>query len=230
MDYSQILQSSLNDIQKKCLSAYRDILKKIQNKKVTWDDAMIFSKVVGDAMSNVVGAVSPEDLGEYAEEYLSKVYDASTKTVKDVASRVAKVLAQNDGLNIEVPEAPLSDRIENIVKRFKEAESFDEVSFLTGSDVTENITKSQAVDVIKTNAEFQQRLGLKTYVSRTDAHNCCKWCASMVGVYPVDNVPSDFWRVHKNCTCSFEYKRGNTFTKITYSSANGRISKNTQNI
>lgn len=235
-DYSDLKQQILNDIRKD--SALKtDIGKfnqKIRDKSATYDDAVKLSKSIGDTTSKCLKAsavnVTNETLAEYAEEIIQPVYTALQSTSLSASKQVQAIF--NDQVGIQMNPAdvkPNASRIKHIVDRFKEASLFDDVSFLLGEAVAENIARGAVTDSLKENAKQYDAAGFETYVIR-EGSGCCAWCDEMTGKYSLDELPNDFWRVHKDCTCSFEYKAKNTHTKITYSTNKGVITKNTTNI
>ena len=67
------------------------------------------------------------------------------------------------------------------------------------------------------NIDFQEDVGLQTLIVRTDGGGCCDWCASVCGEFHSRaELPEDFWRIHRNCSCVIDYRVGKTNQKIKY--------------
>lgn len=220
MDYSTLRKQILNDVStdasvKKAVS---NLNKRLKKGDATFGDVSMIARKMSKVVSKGVTKAMPEtDIGAYAESVVAPVYTQAQKTLITAGKRVQKGLNAKAGIQLEPAELnPDSSRVGHIVKRFKEAESADTVSFLLGEDVVENIFRSAVNDSIRENARQLDDAGFETYVTRTDDAGCCAWCSTMVGVYRIDDIPSDFWAVHKNCSCEFEYKSYDTHHKIRF--------------
>lgn len=234
MDYSTLKQQILSDIRNDTsLKTSLNVLQnKIKNGTAKYSDAVELSKRLGKVTSKYLTAhtVEPtqELLGQYADEILAPIYESMQSTSLAATKEVQRIYNKKAQFGLNPADVPTDEsRIKHIVRRFKEAESFDTVSFLIGEDVAENIARGAVTDSLRANAKQFDDAGIETYVSRNGV-GCCDWCASMTGTYSLDNIPSDFWRVHKACTCTFDYKVNNKRTRITYSTGDdGKMTKNT---
>lgn len=45
-------------------------------------------------------------------------------------------------------------------------------------------------------------------IKRYPTSKCCKWCASLAGVYEYPDVTKDVYRRHQNCNCKLEFIPG----------------------
>lgn len=234
MDYLTLKQQVLNEIKNdnSIKIQLSNLQKKINAGTATYQDVTILSKRLGGVTASKLKAnsidINAESLGAYADEVLLPIYSAMQSTSIVASKQVQRIYNKKAGFGLEPAEVSTDvSRLKHIAKRFKEASDFEDVSFLIGQDVAENIARGAVIDSLKANAEQFEDAGIETYVTR-DGVGCCEWCESMTGVYEVSNVNDDFWRVHKNCTCTFEYKTRNKRTRITYSTSDdGKLTKNT---
>lgn len=234
-DYSTLKQQVLNEIKNDSglKAQLRSLQKKIDAGTATYEDVTYLSKRLGGVTASRLKAnaieVTAETLGEYADELLLPVYETMQKTSIAASKQVQRIYNKKAGIGLNPAEVSTDkSRLAHIAKRFKEATDFEDVAFLIGADVAENIARGAVIDSLKANAEQFEDAGIETYVIR-DGVGCCEWCESMTGVYEISNINDDFWRVHKNCTCTFDYRTRNKRTRITYSTSDdGKMTKNTE--
>lgn len=207
--------------------------KKLKSGNATFTDVSKLAESLAKPTAKGLLANVPEtEFAEYAEQIVAPIYTATQKTVLNAGKKVQKQMLRKAKLGIEPVDVETDlSRVKHIVERFKEAESVDTVSFLLEEYVAENVLKSAVTDTIKENAQRLSNMGFETYVTRSDGAGCCDWCASMVGTYELNNLPDDFWRVHKGCSCTFEYKSKDTHDKISFSTnEKGQLTKETTNL
>lgn len=118
---------------------------------------------------------------------------------------VQKSLNEKAGMSINglVPDVNES-RISHWCQKLASGE-LEDTDFLTGDDAMQNFARSAVTDTIEYNAEFQSEAGLESYIERDAGGGCCEWCESMAGRYVYGEQPDDFFRVHKDCTCSITF-------------------------
>lgn len=236
-DYLKLKDSVKNEIRKNTsmIKAARNLNYKIKNGTAKYSDAVKFSKeigkVTGEALEFYSDAVDDTTLEEYATTVLAPIYRDMQKSTLQATKQVQKIYNKNARFGFNPVEVDTDEeRLNNIVQRFRDASSFKDVSFLLGKDVAQNISRAAVTDTLRKNTEFMNSAGVETYVTRSGV-GCCSWCDSMTGTYSMDDIPDDFWRVHKDCTCEFDYKTKNAHTKITFSTSDdGTISRNVQNV
>lgn len=233
-DYSTLRKQLLNELlhDKGVLQSVSSMQKKIKSGNATFSDVSKLAKSLAKTVSQKLGSNVPtEDIVGYAEEIVAPLYTKAQKTVLTAGKEVQKGYLKKANLKINPAEVkPDASRIKHIVGRYREAESIDSVSFLLGEDVAENILKAAVTDTIKVNARQLSNMGFKTYITRIDT-GCCDWCASKVGTYTIEDLPEDFWQVHKNCSCSFEYHSKDTHDRISFATdESGKITKVTEGI
>ena len=235
MDYSTLKKQIASEITKdKQLNVIiRQLKAKINNNTATYNDVVEFSKHLGNVTSKSMlkYGIPETEFDVYAEEIVAPLFRQMQKTSISASKMVQQLLIETNGLGIAPANVPTDEsRITHIVQRFKEASDVKDVSFLVGADVAENIARGAVTDSLKANAKQLNDVGFETYVTRSGS-GCCAWCDSMTGTYEINSVPNDFWRVHKSCTCSFDYKCKGKHSRITFSTSdNGKLVKNTENI
>lgn len=234
-EYLDLKKQVLDDISRNTRMASQGIKQKIANRTATYDDAVKYAKAVGNAAGKALekyeSGIVEDALAEYAETVLAPVYRSVQNATLKATKSVQKVFNENAQFGFApVDVKPDESRIAHMIARFRTATSFDEVAFLLGSDVAQNVARGAVTDSMRENGQFMNNAGVDIKFVR-DGTNCCDWCASMTGTYAPNELPDDFWRVHKDCNCSIEYHTTNTHTRITYTTSDdGKISKNTTDI
>lgn len=110
----------------------------------------------------------------------------------------------------------MSTRIEGIIDRLTDAETFDSIKWILGDGVVTNYAESIIDDHLKANLDFQSKAGLSVKVTRTrTGHHKCKYCEDRVGTFAYPNVPDDFWGRHVDCKCFIEYDNGSVRQTLT---------------
>ena len=102
----------------------------------------------------------------------------------------------------------MSTRIEGIIDRLTDAESFDDIKWIVGDGIVRNYAQSIVDDHIKANAEFQGKAGLEVTVERVSVGKTCKWCLARCGKFTYPNVPDGTWDRHVDCDCYIIYNNG----------------------
>lgn len=188
-------------------------------------------KISGSILESEMAQLAEYDvISDIGSEFLAPIYRAGQIDMNTVAKIAQKQFNQSMGIGLKPADVPTDEsRIRHIEERYEKAKSLDEVKFLAGSDVSENIYKSQVIKSIQTNAEQHSKAGFDVYVTRSDGSGCCDWCSGLVGTYKLEKAPRDIWAAHKGCSCSIDYKseRTGTHTRISFKTdSSGNISKN----
>ena len=102
----------------------------------------------------------------------------------------------------------MSTRIEGIIDRLTDAESFDDIKWIVGDGIVRNYAQSIVDDHIKANAEFQGKAGLEVTVERVSVGKTCKWCLARCGKFTYPDVPKGTWDRHVDCDCYIIYDNG----------------------
>lgn len=222
MDYEAVRQQILENIKndKSLQIAVQKLNQKIKNKTAEYKDVAELADVLSDVTSRELEANSPsdEELEEFANEVLAPVYKQMQITTLAAAKIAQQIYNNKAGIGLKPADVkPDESRIAHIVARYREAPLFDDVSFLLENYVSSNISKGAVTDTIRENAWNMRNAGFETYVTRDDGTGCCDWCASKVGTYSLNDIPRDFWQVHKGCSCEFYYKSRKTSSKVFFS-------------
>lgn len=223
-DFSSLRNQIFDDIKqnKTVATSQQRINAQLKNGTANYKSAADFSKAlgsaVGDSFKKNVTDVPANELGQFAKDVVAPVYSQEQKTMLSVCSKVQKQVNKDADIDINPLEIKQDvSRIRHIVQRFEEASTFAEVSFLLGSNVAQSIARGAVNDSMKDNIDFQEDVGLQTLIVRTDGGGCCDWCASLCGEFNSRaELPDDFWRIHRNCSCVIDYRVGKTNQKIKY--------------
>lgn len=209
---------------------------KIENGTATYDSAAEFSKVLGDLASksirdNIGEDIAEDELEKLAQECLAPVYRQCQDTMLGASKSIQKLYNDQAGINLNPVEVKRDEnRISNLVDRFKEAESYNDVAFLTGANTARSITRGAVTDSVRENAKFQDKVGIDVLISRSDGSGCCDWCSSVCGTFKsFDALPDGFWGIHRGCSCVIDYRVGKTKSRLSYmTDAKGNVRKNTE--
>lgn len=225
MDYSALRLQITSDIQQdiQLNTNMKSLRQKINSGTVNQKDLESFSKVFGDSISKHVrkyttDGVADEFLKEFSNECLTPIYRQAQTTMLNASKSAQAVKNKQSGIGMKPVDVDNDEsRLIHINQRFEEATSFDEVAFLTESNVTRSVTRGAINDSLRANASAQSRAGLEILISRNDGSGCCNWCSSMVGTYTsFDALPDNFWGVHRGCGCTIDYKVGKTSSKLSF--------------
>lgn len=103
----------------------------------------------------------------------------------------------------------MSTRIEGIVDRLTDAETFDSISWILGSGVVTNYAESIIDDHLKANLDFQSKAGLAVTVERVMTGNKpCLFCEKRAGKFSYSDAPDGLWDRHVRCHCYITYDNG----------------------
>lgn len=234
-DYSDLRKQLLNEIASDSdFNRQASLInKKLMTGEATFSDASKLADKLARVTAKKLKANLPElEFGAYGETVVAPIYTEIQKTILHFSRKIQKEMLQKAKLGVNPAEVkPDASRVKHIVGRFREAESVDTVSFLVGDGVSENIARAAVTDSIKANAWQLTNMGFETYVVRSDGAGCCDWCASKAGTYRVGALLDDFWAVHKDCSCTFDYITKDTHQRISFSTdENGKLVKETKNI
>lgn len=193
----------------------RALEKKIEAGLATYVDVEDYAYLIGKALSevfmdNLSSAVLPDGRMYFniAQRVLQPLLEADYDIVSKAAATVQTFLNQKANIGIKAQVAPINeDRIAGIVNKVSEAVFFDDVKWVLDAPVV-NYSMNVVDEIIRSNVEFQGRSGLRPKLIRRSERNCCKWCASLDGVFDYPDIPGDAFRRHERCRCVVEYDPG----------------------
>ena len=100
----------------------------------------------------------------------------------------------------------MSTRIEGIIDRLSNTESFDDIKWILGDSIIANYAVSIIDDHLKANVDFQSKAGLTVTVERiATGRKPCKYCEKREGKFTAPNIPASVWERHSGCYCYINY-------------------------
>lgn len=192
----------------------RALYKRIQGGKATYADAEDYAYLVGQALSQAFGnhlssAVLPDGRMYYniADRVLRPLLEEDHGIISDAAAKVQTALNKKAGIGLKSQTVAVNtDRIDGIVDKVSNAETFDDVAWVLDEPV-KNFSMNVVDETLRANVDFQGKAGRTPKVIRTSERKCCDWCSQLSGVYeyPVDR---EVYRRHERCRCKVEYDPG----------------------
>lgn len=191
------------------------LYEKIRDGTATYAEANDFALEVGDILAgaykkNLSSAVLPDGKMHYniakrvIDPTMVNNYDiisSATVQVQDALNKAADI-----GIKPITPELN-QDRIDGIVNRVSDADSYDDISWILDEPI-KNFSQSIVDDSIKVNSEFHAKSGMTPKIVRKLTGGCCEWCRAVAGNYTYPDVPDDVYRRHQRCRCTVEYFPG----------------------
>lgn len=214
------------------------LYKKVRDGTATYEEANEFAIETGEILAaaytnNISTNVLPDGKMYYniAQRILEPTLENNYDLITDVTEQVQASLNKNAGIGIKAQVPAMNkDRIRGIVEKVSDSDSFADVEWLLKEPII-NFSQSIVDDSIKTNAEFQSKLGMRPVIIRKIAGNCCDWCKALSGTYAYpEDVPNDLYRRHRYCRCTVIYnpkdgkrKVQNSHTKKWHSDSKSAI-------
>lgn len=182
------------------------------------------SSILSGVLQNVLTADALPDGKLYyniADRTIRPAMEGLREMVLNESIDVQRFINEAAGISFE-PITPNADnsKIKNLIDRVSanndREQSLEEVRFLFDENTMDGYAQSVVSDTLKANEEWQRGAGYFTQVRRYSASGCCEWCDSVSGTYVNGNTPPDFWRIHDNCNCEFDYRVGKKVSHIKY--------------
>lgn len=183
--------------------------------KATFNNANDYAIELGEILAKVFNEkitteLLPDGRMYYniAERILNYTLKENHKIISQYSTEVQTLLNNQAGLKIKGLSPELNqDRIDGIVERLSKETDFEQIKWILNEPI---INFSQAIvdDTVKSNVDFQYKLGLKPKVKRTVVGNCCDWCRAVEGTHEYPNVPEDVYKRHRYCRCKVTYEPG----------------------
>lgn len=167
-----------------------------------------------------------------AEDLINSLcFPALTASYREISNMTAEALnKQLQAVGFGFKSSPAEVDYDRINSLLTKEEVIETAEAITQSRI-QNILENSINETIKNTAEFSKDAGVQSFVSRDPGTGCCDWCNGIAGRYVYGKESTDFWRVHPDCTCSFSFEpsRGK-WQRISYTTNNGKINKNTENL
>lgn len=200
--------------------------KKATEKRANYYDATRYAEHIGAKWSRL--------LSQYTDDYIEHLDDIEKSLLKAYSEsayytkNVQTALNENAGIGMKALEPHINDnRVVNLIDKL----ATDNASWLLDSDVISNLSRSAVSDTVQANARIQAKAGLPSYIERDTGAGCCEWCESIAGRYEYGKQPSNFFAVHKDCTCTITFMPTKSkWQKITYGNNSGRTTKVTTDL
>ena len=196
-----------------------------------YEDVENFSKKIGSATAKYLEPIAQN----LDPQEIKQIYKHVSNIVIKYANDASEDITHSAGLryvpSVEIDvKKDINDMLDNLVTRLADWDEWEDVKFLVQENAARSITRKASTSHLKYTSRKQQQAGMSVLISRDEGGGCCEWCASIAGTYTsYDDLPSDFWQVHRNCTCVFHYKVGKTQDRISFiTDDKGNISKRTE--
>lgn len=180
----------------------------------THKDALKYAQEVGKILESaykkhITVAALPDGKMYYniAKRIIDPTLRADHAIVADITVLIQDALNRQSGIGVKgIRPTANADRIKGFIERLS-TEKFDDVSWLLEKPI-ENFSMAVVDDVVRANADFHSRAGLKPTITRTVVSETCDWCSNLAGTYDYEEVKATghpvFMR-HRNCDCLVEY-------------------------
>ena len=168
---------------------------------------------MGNILADIFGEEINSDIlpdGKMYYNIAKRLIEPSLKADHEIISTytadVQTMLNEQAGISLQGIKAEVNqDRIDNMVDRLADADSYDDIKWILDEPV-KNYSQSVVDSTIKANADFNYRAGFQEKVIRKDFGKCCKWCRDLAGTYDYPRgTPKDVWRRHAYCRCTVEH-------------------------
>lgn len=200
-------------------------LQKVQEGTAVFSNAQIYSKQLGESLSEALLEVLTEDAlpdgklyWNIADRVIRPMLNQNYELVNQAATEVQKLLDSTEKIGLGAVRAVRPDeRIKGLLDNATvEGLTFEEMQNRIRAPVV-NTTESFFDDFIRENANFRYRAGMNPQIIRImTGKNPCKWCKALAGTYDYDNdfgyhgyivsVGASVYQRHKNCHCQVFYR------------------------
>lgn len=229
MEYEKIIRDKFSELFEKNKEVER-IFRNLKTGRVDYIEASKFAEAIGDILAETFGSTLDEygeslDVVAMAEEVVERMLEQNFRLSSLVCDVVQGNLNASAGLGIN-PVAPSFDkeRAANLVEKVREVGTVESARVFLTEDVS-TYTQSIVDEWVKTNAEFQNSLGISAKVVRIwsgkrPSHDTrgTDWCEKLAGVYNYGDKSfrSSVFKRHRGCRCIVSYyPEGSTKGSLT---------------
>lgn len=217
----EAVERSFRDNLKKSEKA-KSLIQRLADGTATYDEADRYAIEVGQALAaafheHVTGQALPDGKMYYniASRVLPPALRATYEDVSEYAQAMQRGMNERARIGIAAQKAAYNfDREKALIERTCRVEQYESVQKSIEGNLV-NFAQEVVTDTLHENAEFQYQAGLEPVIHRRANGGCCKWCASLAGDYPYEDVRdkgNDVFRRHRDCRC-----------RVTYDPGEGRI-------
>lgn len=196
----------------------RQLLEKIEKGGADYvtvhDYATELGRILSAALqNNLSSAVLPDGRMYYniAKRIMESTLTNNHHMVANVAAQVQDQLNRTAGFGIKgLKVPPNDDRIKGFIERLSNEPLLDDVKWMLGEPVV-NHSQSVVEEVIKANADFHSKSGIKATITRSTTGWCCDWCQKLAGTYDyheVKDTGNPVFMRHQHCDCLVTYNPG----------------------
>ena len=213
---------------------------KLNARKATQRDVAQYSGRLGELLSETLREIlTPDNLPEgklyynIAARTIGPMLRNVHQMVNDSAIQAQKAIDEENGIGMKaVPAAFPEKRVNDLLYKIGSEETTPEQAQALMGEPIENNCRKFFDEHVRHNADVRFKAGLSPMIVRTVGsseirtskrrkyHVPCKWCISMAGEYPYDEVNdtgNDVFRRHSGCRCIVEYvcdgKKQNVWSK-----------------
>lgn len=194
----------------------RAFLKKLREKKATQGDVSLYSVRLGELLREVVrdvltAAELPNETLYYniMQDTVGELLKDAHRAVNDAGAEAQRAIDEQNGVGLAPISADFPQRRVNdlFYKAGAPGTTRDRALKILYEPLV-TLTQSFHDDHVRVNAEARYRAGMAPKIVRTASFGCCKWCASLEGSYPYEDVAdtgNDVFRRHERCKCTVDY-------------------------
>ena len=213
----------------------KEKLSKLKNNKANHLDSNEFAQEIGEILSNSFREnISVDRLpdGEMYYNIVNRILNPNLKNNYDMINAYAKNvqydLNKKADINLKAVDAKYNqDRVDGIVESVLKKDDYNSmINDLCSS--TENFSRSIVDELIRNNADFHSKAGLKPVIERKMHGGACSFCKALARTYDyeeakrlaeIDPKKNPFAR-HRHCKCTVIYNPKNGKNKqIVHSAA-----------
>lgn len=213
----------------------KEKLSKLKNNKANHLDSNEFAQEIGEILSNSFREkISVDRLpdGKMYYNIVNRILNPNLKNNYDIINEYAKnvqyILNKKANINLKAVDAEYNqDRVDGIVESVLKKDDYDSmINYLCSS--TENFSRAIVDELIRNNADFHSKAGLKPVIERKMHGGACSFCKALARTYDyeeakrlaeIDPKKNPFAR-HRHCKCTVIYNPKNGKNKqIVHSAA-----------
>lgn len=194
----------------------KKILNGIKESGGDYSDAEKYASRAGQLLTAVLQANISENnfpVGSVNEiaGMIIPAMELNYNAVTQVTGMVQKSLNKDGGIGMNSvnPEFNRSNAL-NLVGRMAKYDSFEEAAWMLEEPI-QTAALGITDDILRKNADFQYKSGMKPKIIRTCESDACEWCQMLAGEYDYEEVKdrsNPVWQRHNNCSCEITYEPG----------------------